>query len=129
MALTPKARRLGLLTVIFFITSCTGGPQYTIQKLPSGREIKVVGITKISFTKGDPALMLSYQTDLPINDLLALRKEAEEIWPVFRINVEQAQLKGAIISARQAPSGIFIKTSRLYNFTIVKHEDDSWHFQ
>ena len=118
-----------LLAAAVIVASCNATPQYTTQRLPSGREIKVVSVTKMFFTKGDPALMLSYQTDLAIDDLDGLRREAEEIWPIFRVDVERAQVKGAIISARDAPTGLFIKKNRVHNFIIVKNADNSWHFQ
>jgi len=37
---------------------------YTVHRLPSGREVKVLGVTEMFFSKGDPALMLKYRTDL-----------------------------------------------------------------
>ena len=43
--------------------------------------------------------MLKYQTDLKVTDKVALRSEVDEIWPVFKNDVEQAHLSAAIISA------------------------------
>jgi hypothetical protein len=45
-------------------------------------------------------LMLKYQTDLEISDVAALRKEIDEIWPVFIQDVERLKLKSGIISAK-----------------------------
>ena len=88
----------------------------------------MISVAKMSFTKGDPALVLTYQTDLPVEDVSGLRKEVEEIWQVFRINVEQAGLKNAMVSAREAPTGMFIKKSRHYNFVVIKNEAGLWQF-
>jgi len=38
-----------------------------VHRLPSGREVKVWGVTKMFFSKGDPALMLKYRTDLRLD--------------------------------------------------------------
>jgi len=73
--------------------------------------------------------MLTYQTDLAIDDAAALRQEVEEIWPVFRVNVEQAQVGGVIISAREAPTGVFIKKSRGHNFVVSRDEAGAWAFR
>lgn len=44
-------------------------------------------------------MALEYETDININDVESLRKEAEEIWPVFRVNVENEKMVNAIIKA------------------------------
>ena len=60
---------LAVTMVLLALSGCgatdTG---YTVHKLPSGREVKVIGITQMLFTKGDPALMLKYQTALRLED-------------------------------------------------------------
>jgi hypothetical protein len=106
-------------------TACTQTPPYRQQKLPSGRTIKVGGVTKMYFTKGDPALMLKYYTDLNISDADALRREVDDIWESFKIDVENAGLKSAIISANEIPKGIISKTKG-YNFVFIKQEDGFW---
>ena len=52
----------------------TGG---TVHRLPSGRAVKVLGVTKMFFSKGDPAPMLKYRTDLRLDEQEQLRKEVE----------------------------------------------------
>ena len=106
-------------------TACTQTPPYTQQKLPSERTIKVGGITKMCFTKGDPALMLKYYTDLSISDADALRQGVDDIWQSFKIDVEKAGLNSAIISANEMPKGIISKTKG-YNFVFIKQEDGLW---
>jgi len=102
---------------------------YTVHKLPSGREVKVIGITKMFFTKGDPALMLKYRTDLRLEDHDQLRKEVEEVWQVFRVDVERAGLKAAVISVQEQPKRVLIvSTSKGYNFVVKKSEAGTWEF-
>ena len=61
------------LTAVVFLSACTSSPRYTVRKLRSGREVKVLRITPIRFGNGSSALMLNYQTDLDISNLPALR--------------------------------------------------------
>ena len=45
--------------------ACGGSPSpYQERTLPSGQTVKVLGVGKMFFTKGEAALMLKYQTDL-----------------------------------------------------------------
>src|SRR5207342_172685 len=64
--------------------------------LPSGKQVKVLGIHTLVFAKDPPALMFSYQTDISIDNKSALQREADEIWPVLRLDVEHAGLTAAV---------------------------------
>jgi hypothetical protein len=102
---------------------------YTVHRLPSGLEVKVLGVTKMFFAKGDPALMLKHRTDLRIEDQARLRKEVEEVWQAFRVDVERAGVKAAIISAHEPPRRLLIlSTNKSYNFLIQKSEAGVWEF-
>jgi hypothetical protein len=104
-------------------------PGYTVHKLPSGREVKVLGITKMFFAKGDPALVLKYRTDLKLEDHEQLRKEVEEVWQAFRVDVEREGLKAAVISVQETPKRVLIVTkSRGYNFVVKKSDAGAWEF-
>ncbi len=67
--------------------------------------------------------MLKYQTDLKISDATELRKEVDEIWPVFRQDVERLKLQPGIISVNEVPSGFSAKG---YNFVYQRQDDGSW---
>jgi hypothetical protein len=82
---------------------------------------------QINFSQGAPSLMLQYQTDLKVSDKTALRAEVDEIWPVFRNDVERAKLTNAIISANDIPHGFIIKKGESYNFVYEKRADGTWH--
>ena len=71
--------------------------------------------------------MLQYQTDLKVNDRLALKQEVEEIWPEFRRDVENGGFRNAIVSANEVPQGFLIKKSQSYNFVFERSADDTWH--
>jgi len=70
--------------------------------------------------------MLQYQTDLKVSDKAALRAEIDEIWLVFKNDVERANLKDAIINANEVPQGFIIKKSNSYNFVYEKRPDGTW---
>jgi len=88
--------------------------------------VKVLGVSRMTFPKSGPALMLKYQTDLSMADTAALHAEAERIWVDFRSEAESAGVSGAVLSATSAPSGGIISHGRGYNFVYVKRSDGSW---
>jgi len=110
------------------ISACgqnTGNGQ--VHTLPSGRQIMVLGVGKMFFTKDNQtALMLKYQTHLSLDDKPALEKEADEIWSSFRINVEQAGLSTGIVSANEKPAGFIVTHSRGFNFVYTKSANGQW---
>jgi hypothetical protein len=58
-------------------------------------------------------LLLKYETGLPISDVASLEREVDEIWRGFQIDVENAQMKNAIISATSHSSGGFVSRTWL----------------
>jgi len=112
---------------IIFLVACTTSPNYKTFNLPSGKAIRVIGMGQINFSQGAPAMILQYQTDLKVADKAALRDEADEIWPVFRIDVERANLKSAVISANEIPQGFIIKRGNAYNFVYEQDPTGVWH--
>ena len=118
--------------ITLFLISCSSQVKYTTQKLPSGKEIKILGIGKMYFPKDKTtALTLRYQTDISIDDVDLLRKEVEEIWPVFRIDAVKSGLSNAMIMATSPPfkKFLFFYTSRSYNFFVTKKANGTWDFK
>jgi hypothetical protein len=70
--------------------------------------------------------MLKYQTDLKVSDAAELRKEVEEIWTMFKADVEQVKLTNAIISANEVPHCLVVKTANVFNFVYKKSTDGGW---
>jgi hypothetical protein len=80
-------RRLG--AILLAVVACGGSPlPYQERTLRSGQTVKILGIGKMLFTKGDSALMLKYQTDINLDDEAALHREVLAIWEVFRHDAE-----------------------------------------
>lgn len=117
-----------LLIVISF--SFALASDFNLFTLPSGKTIKILGTGKMYFTDDDPGLMLKYQTDFDTTNIDLIRKEAEESWPIFRVNVEKADLRHAIISATEEPDKklSIISISKSYNFVISKKQNGTWGF-
>ena len=73
------------------------GPPASPYTLPSGKQIKITGTGRMHFTKGPDAPVMNCETDIPIDDKVALRKEVDEIWTLFKIDVEREGLTNAAI--------------------------------
>jgi hypothetical protein len=115
---------------LFLLPACIGKsaqPPYRIHTLSSGEQIKVFGVSRMTFPKSGPAIMLKYQTELSLADTAALHAQAERIWVDFRGEAESAGVKGAVLSATSAPTTGLVRHSQGYNFVYVKRSDGSWH--
>ena len=71
--------------------------------------------------------MLKYETNLKISDVDALRKEADEIFGVLKVDAENGKFTSAIVSANEKPTGLILKSSKGYNFVYEKRADGQWH--
>jgi hypothetical protein len=80
----------------------------------------------MSFAASGPALVLSYQTKLKVDESEALRTEVVEIWKDFRKDVDQAKLDSAIIMANEVPTGRIIQQGKSHNFVFARKADGSW---
>lgn len=70
--------------------------------------------------------MLKYETNLNLSDKHPLAKEADDVWDLFRLDVERAGFTSAIISANVKPSGGFIHANQSYNFVFEKDAQGQW---
>ena len=88
--------------------------------LPSGKVLRVLGVSRLAYGDHKTALVLMYQTDLDVSELAALRKEVDQIWPIFKGDVERAKLTTAIISASEVPQGVVLKSGDSRHFMFRK---------
>ena len=70
--------------------------------------------------------MLKYETDLKISEVDALRKEADDIFGVLKVDAENGKFTSAIVSAKEKPTGLILKSSKGYNFVYEKRADGKW---
>jgi hypothetical protein len=120
-------RRILISLLLALLCACTSTPNYQVKTLDNGKQVKVIGITKMYSTNGvNKWLILDYQTESPITDIDALKKEADEIWPYFKNDVEQAGMDEALIRANSAPTGTIIKESKSHGLAYKKAADGTW---
>lgn len=95
-------------------------------KLPSGKTIKILSISKVEFSKGVMALMLRYETTLSVDERKALSEEVDEFWKIAVKDVERYGYSDAIVSSNETPKGIFLTANRALNFLFEKGADGKW---
>ncbi|MHB8481467.1 MAG: hypothetical protein ACYDBV_01835 [Nitrospiria bacterium] len=93
--------------------------------LGSGKRVEILAVGPLKSAKGWSSLMLKYRTSISVDDVALLRKESNEIWERFVVDVEQAGYNSAIISANEPEKGEGIKHNRGFNFVFEK-KDGSW---
>jgi hypothetical protein len=118
---------VGVLLFILCGCSVNTKPDSQLYKLPSGKQVKITGMSKMDFPNSGSALVMNYQTDIPIDDRVALRKEVDEIWGVFQRDVEAANFKGGVIRATHLEGSGLVRNGKGYGFVFVKREDGTWH--
>ena len=120
-------RRILVSLLLVVLCACASEPNYQIKTLANGGQVKVIGITKMYSTNGvNKWLILDYQTKVSISDVDALKKEADQIWPYFKNDVEQAGMDEALIRANSIPTGTIIKESKSYGLAYKKAADGTW---
>ena len=100
--------------------------KHTVQTLPDGKQVRIVGVAKGFFTEDDTALILTYITDYSFGDRAAIEREADKIWQVFRHNVEQAGLTAGLIMAQEARDPSVVSTYRHEGFIWRKLSTGHW---
>jgi len=128
-------RRLPLILVLG-LAVCLGATQrlpaaplvdnQTI-KLPCGRTVKILSVSRIEYSKGVPALMVRYQTSLLLDQQRkALSDEVDDVFSIAQKQVERDGFHEAIISSNEVPKGIILTANRMLNFIFEKGEDGKW---
>ena len=93
----------------------------------SGKQIRITNISNFNFPESGPALVMYYKTEISVDNLKELRKEADEIWEVFRKDAEKAKVKGAALRAvHDEETNGGIKNGKGYGFVFIQKDDGSW---
>jgi hypothetical protein len=95
-------------------------------KLPTGRMIKVLSISKVEYSKGVMALMVRYQTTLTLEERKALSEEVDDVWKLTEKDVDRLGYHEAILSSNEVSKGIFVTSNRMLNFIFEKGVDGKW---
>ena len=123
------SKTLVAVCLAIFGLNCGGTPQTTPHKLSSGKVIKVSGEGKTNFSNGGTALVLNYETDIPISDSEKLGKEIDEIWVDFQNEAEQAQVNSCVIRATHYEGNSMMRSGSGYGFIFEKRADGKWYRQ
>ena len=110
-------------TLLFVCSSVAIAGQPLI--LGSGSSVEILSVGPLQSTQGWSALVLKYQTGIPLIELKSLRDEVNEIWDRFVVDVEHGNFQSAIISANEPAKGPIVTTNNSYNF-IFQKTDGSW---
>lgn len=115
-----------LSILLLSAASCSRDPhEFELTKLPSGREVRITSVLRMNFPQAGDALVLHYETDIPIEDKVALRKEVDDVWEYLKDDVERENLKAGIIRATKV-EGLFFKSGKGHGFVFVKQGDGTW---
>ena len=113
---------ISLALVLLVGSSAMAGQSLT---LGSGKRIEILEVARLQSTQGLSGLMLKYRTSVPLGELATLRKEADEIWQRFVVDVERGGYGLAIISANEPETDAVVTTNKSYGFVFEKR-DGSW---
>lgn len=98
-----------------------------VRKAVITKIITPTDVRKLDFPGGGPALVMEYQTAIPIANLAELRKEADWIWEAFSVDVENAKLTNGVIRATHPEASGLLTQSNGYTFVFVKRADGKWY--
>ena len=84
----------------------------------------------IAFGKGWKALKIDYQTQIPLDQINILRKEAKLVWELFKKEANESDYKNGVIMACEPPikTGFFTKSTNAYTFVLKKNNEGEWAF-
>ncbi len=99
-------------------------------KLPSGKIINVIApMIKMHFPDGTKALRLRYITHVNLKNKKKLKIEADDIWSMFKYNVEKMGYKIAIMAAYEPWKGNFKNAHHSgFMFRLEKQNDGQWEY-
>lgn len=122
----PRYTFIALIVAGFWCGRCSR-PAAPLATLPSGKQIKITGIGPMHFPNGSDAMILNCETDISIDDMANLRKEADQIWNIFRKNVEGAGMTNGVIRVTHPEGSGLVTHSKGYGFVFEKRADGQWH--
>jgi len=108
------------------LLACRASPVGAPHTLSSGRTIRVVYAYETPHPELGSSLVLSYQTNLKISDEEALLHEVIEILGDIQRDPTWANVKGAIVTANEAPSGWLVRVNQAHRFTLARKSDGNW---
>ena len=134
LACRAAARTVLTLVVLFGLaTACSGGAgsggghsSYQLLPLTSGRRVKLLEERRTTSERSEPALMLAYQTDVPLTDTVGLRAEAAAIWRDYESRADTAGVRSVSLVANAPPAGSRLVTLITRSYYFDKDAAGNW---
>ena len=101
-------------------------PTYQLAELPSGRTLKILGLSEAKLEGDVAGLRLSYETDLALDDRAALYREVEAIWDEFRFSEVVAGKSVVLIKATTPEQSGWSRERRAVEYTFQLGPEGSW---
>jgi hypothetical protein len=98
-----------------------------VRKAVITKLITPTGVHKMDFPNGESALVMEYQTTIPIDRMPDLRKEVDWIWEAFSVDVENAKLTNGVIRVTHSEGSGLLTQSKGYGFVFTRLPDGKWH--
>jgi hypothetical protein len=98
-----------------------------VRKAVITKLITPTGVHKMDFPNGESALVMEYQTAIPIAQMADLRKEVDWVWEAFSVDVENAKLTNGVIRVTHPEGSGLLSQSKGYGFVFTKRADGTWH--
>jgi hypothetical protein len=114
-----------ILMLMMSSGGCGPSPVKTMT-LPSSKTIVVTSVVPMAYPNGDNVLTLNCETDISVDDHVALRKEVDEIWTIFQPDVERAKFDMAAIRISEHRASGLLTVSKGYGFVFKKQTDGRW---
>ena len=119
-----------IFIVLFLLISCNSQnppSSSSLVRLPSGKEIRVYSIMRITFVDKShpPSLLLRYEKNLEPNDSKALREEVQEVWEILRPKADSSVDSYAMIKANEPIRGVITQTHS-FTYGFIKMENGQW---
>jgi hypothetical protein len=119
-----------LLVILVLIVSCNSQKppnSSALVRLPSGKEIRVYSITRITFIDKShpPSLLLRYETSLEPDDSKVLREEVQEVWKILQPKADSSGDSYAMIKANEPIRGAITQTHS-FTYGFIKMEKGEW---
>ncbi len=115
-----------LTTVLVLIACGPAVPEYRLVTARSGRQLKIEDVSKVTRPDGQMAMVLAYRSDVDLTDLSALQLEVDDVWQMFRPQVERRGLRVAVIRASRWEKPGWERRGKAVQFVVERGRDGAW---
>ena len=120
-------RWLSALALATLVGACHEVDQTDSWDLPSGERVTIIGVNKLYYSAGsDWALVVNYESAVPLDRGDALRREVDDVWSVFKNKVDRAGVRYAIVSANAPTSGGIVTSRGSVSYLFTRASSGQW---